>query len=530
MVSTSTTPKIDLSKVTYFKNKDPRQIDQAKSQAVDQLSHTEMLSVVTGFIDKLIQSGVDKLKADAKDTGNPEAQKAAKSLDEYKADGTVTSFKGEVADELAKNIYAVQHLLIKDDLANPDGKEMTFRKKDDLWGSHIVSDSAKELTEQTLASIHTKLFAYGIKVNAEEAAQLKQVITRELKKPPGLKSETPEVTTQVVTETTSDASQSDKASTSDYIEKFVKNIQQASPALANLSKSREGLEVLSLRIDSISEEAGGTVDKANLEKFQNSIFPNLADEKKFTAAVSKLSQDEKAALKTILCAVHGQADKDITCNEMSVHARNINEALGANSTSLKNINEGIDKLVKTGASDTQPNTELNLANLKKVNQLLVTFEEELTKANKLSSAAEKVTAREEAQTKLLSGLKSSLETNLIDVADLKMLKEVLAKPDSANSNYNERANKFLKDLNISTDDLKQWGSMAAMLAVGLMIFCPRAITGVMQAGTGLLNMTFGNGMLPLMLMNHFGGDTKQGMNPLAAMMMMRNNNQSSKAA
>ena len=52
----------------------------------------------------------------------------------------------------------------------------------------------------------------------------------------------------------------------------------------------------------------------------------------------------------------------------------------------------------------------------------------------------------------------------------------------------------------------------------------------MQAGTGLLNMTFGHGMLPLMLMNRFGGDNKQGINPITAMMMMGNNNHGSKAA
>jgi hypothetical protein len=208
---------------------------------------------------------------------------------------------------------------------------------------------------------------------------------------------------------------------------------------------------------------------------------------------------------------------------MSIHARNINKGLGTNSTSLKSINDGLDELVKTRESDTQPEP----ARLKIVNKLLKTFEEELKKAGELSSAAEKVAAREEAQTKLLSNLKSSLDNNLIDVADLKMLKEVLAKPDSANSNYNERANKFLKDLNINTDNLKQWGSMAAMLAVGLMIFCPRAITGVMHTGAGLLNTT-----IPLMLMNHFGGTDNQGINSMAAMMMMmmKNNNQDSKTA
>jgi hypothetical protein len=526
MVSNPTTTRFNLDAVPYLKGKSS---EINKAAAVEQPNHAEMVKVVTGFIDKLIQSGVDKLEEATRDGSNAEAQG---HLDKYKADTTtVASFKGEVADELAKNIYAVKQLLIEGGLAeHKDNQELTFKANGTGADGNITTESAGELAKQALKSVEERLTIYGISIDTKQAAELQKEIIEELKSPPKPKSETPEVNPPVVTETTSDASQSDKASTAGDIEKFVKNIQQASPALANLSKSREGLEVLSLRIDSISEGVGGTVNKATLDKFQNSIFPNLADEKKFTAAVSKLSQDEKAALRTILSTVYGQADKYITCNEMSVHARNINKALGTNNTSLQNINKGIDKLVEAGESDTQPNTLPETTRLKTVNNLLKTFEEELTKANKLSSAAERVAAREKAQTELLSDLKSSLNGNLIDVADLKMLKEVLAKPDSANSNYNERANKFLKDLNISTDDLKQWGSMTAMLAVGLMIFCPRAITGVMQAGTGLLNMTFGNGMLPLMLMNHFGGDTKQGMNPLAAMMMMRNNNQSSKAA
>jgi hypothetical protein len=535
VIAPPTTAKIfDLSKVTYLNGKNSDQISQAA--AVEQPSHAEMVKLVTGFIDNLIQSGVDKLETAARDSSNREAQStAAINLDRYNADTTVASFKSDVASGLAKNIYAVKQFLIEGGLAeHKNNQELTFKAKGSVDGGKIADESAQELAQQALKSVQDKLSAYGININTSEATvlALRDKITGELKKPPEAKSETPEVTTQAVTETTSDTSQSDKAPTAGDIENFFKNIQQASPVLANLSQSRKGLEVLSERISSISEEVGvGAVDQATLEKFQNNIFPKLADEKKFTDAVSELSQGEKATLKTILCAVHGQADKDITCNEMSVHAQNINKNLGTNSTSLENINNGIDGLIQSHQpSDATPDKLPDLANLKKVNQLLVTFKEELTKANKLSSTADKVTAREKAQTKLLSGLKSSLETNLIDVADLKMLKEVLAKPDSANSNYNERANKFLKDLNISTDDLKQWGSMTAMLAVGLIIFCPRAITGVMQAGTGLLNMTLGNGMLPMLLMNGFGGDTKQGMNPIAAMMMMRNNNQGSKAA
>lgn len=492
MVSISPTIDFDLSRVTYFKDKGP-QIDQAKAKAVEQLSHAEMVTVVTGFIDGLIKSGVGNLEKAAGDGSNAEVQKTPQgNLDKYNAekDSTVASFKGKVADELAKNIYAVQHLLIEDDLANPDGEQMTFKRKDGAWGSDIVSTSAQELAQQALKSVQDKLSAYGITVNAGETTKLEQVITGELKKPPEPKSETPEVTPPVVTGTTSDSNQSNKAPTADDVENFAKSIRQASQALANLSNSRKGLEVLSQRINSISEEVGGTVNQATLEKFQNTIFPNLTHEKKFTDAVSELSRGEKATLKTILCAVYSQADKNITCNEMSLHAQNINKSLGADSTSLRDINDGIDNLIKShSAPDSIDNQQPEPARLKIVNNLLKTFEQELTEANKLSSTEKKVTEREKAQTKLLSELKNSLESNLIDVADLKMLKEVLAKPDSANSNYNERANKFLKDLNISTDDLKQWGSMTAMLAVGLMIFCPNAIGNLVKTGTGLVTTT-----------------------------------------
>ncbi len=492
MVISPTITRIDPDRVTYLKGKTPEQISRAAAQ---QPNHAEMVTVVTGFIDGLINLEVGKLQTAANNDSDAEAQQKVRgNLDKYNAekDSTVAPFVREVANDLAKNIYAVKQFLIEDGLANPDGKEMTFKCKDGAWGSDIVSTPAQELANQALELVKNRLSGYSINIDTSETAVLglRDKITGELKKPPEPKSETPEVTTEVVTQATSDASQSNKASIADDVENFVKSIQQASPALAKLSQSKEGLEILLERIDSISGEVGGTVNQATLDQFQNNIFPNLADEKKFTDAVSQLSQGEKATLKTILCAVYSQADKNITCNEMSLHAQNINKSLGADSTSLRDINDGIDNLIKShSAPDSIDNQQPEPARLKIVNNLLKTFEQELTEANKLSYPAEKVTAREKAQTKLLSELKNSLESNLINVADLKMLKEVLAKPDSANSNYNERANKFLKDLNISTDDLKQWGSMTAMLAVGLMIFCPNAIGNLVKTGTGLVTTT-----------------------------------------
>lgn len=496
-----------LKTIPYVRGKTDDEINVAVAAAG--VPDPEKVKIVTGFIDNLINLEVGKQTV-AKDTTNSEAPSAAKgNLDKYnqEKDSAVTLLVREVADTLTKDFFIVQQLVGRDCQGYQDFNKTSAE------GLNNIEQSTEVLLNSAIDMVNHKLSDYSMKIDTNNLQQSAKALVEELRNPPKPKSQTTinreadsltETATKTGTSTTGTppaagtvntttettkssetSADSEKAPTADDVENFVKSIQQASPALANLSKSRKGLEVLSQRISSISEEAGGTVNQATLDQFQNNIFPNLADEKKFTDAVSKLSQVEKTTLKKILCAVHGQADKDITCNEMSVHARNINKGLGANSTSLQNINEGIDNLVKTRESDTQPNKQPDLANLKKVNQLLVTFEEELKKAGELSSAAEKVTAREEAQKKLLNELKKSLDANLIDVADLKMLKEVLAKPDSANSNYNERANKFLKDLNISTDDLKQWGSMTAMLAVGLMIFCPRAIGNLVKTGTGL---------------------------------------------
>ena len=97
-------------------------------------------------------------------------------------------------------------------------------------------------------------------------------------------------------------------------------------------------------------------------------------------------------------------------------------------------------------------------------------------------------------------MKVSYEASEISKEGLEVLVKALKSDDpqaAINNSQKEFASKFLKDLNINADDLKQWGSMAAMVAVGLMIFCPRAITGVVQAGTGLAGMVANT--LPMIL-------------------------------
>ena len=56
MVISPTTAKIDPRKVAYLNSKSSEQIN--KAAAVEQPNHAEMVELVTGFIDKLIQSGV----------------------------------------------------------------------------------------------------------------------------------------------------------------------------------------------------------------------------------------------------------------------------------------------------------------------------------------------------------------------------------------------------------------------------------------------------------------------------------------
>ncbi|MFM7457854.1 MAG: hypothetical protein ACKO3R_04240 [bacterium] len=533
MVSSPIT--FNLSKVDYFKGKSEAEIKKAQ-EAAGKLDHAEMVKSFTDFIDNLINLEVGKLEADAKDTSNPKAQKAAKeNLDKYNTNTTtIASFKGEVADDLAKNIYAVKQLLIEGGLANQRGDTLTFKAKNGYRGDKIVLESAKELEKQALASIKERLSACGINIDNAKATELQKEILEQLKKPPAPKNQTDatdaETKTQIQTTETTATKQADPATagtqeakppTAEETEKSIKNIINASPALANLVKNIKGLDILLARIESIENVETQNPTPENIKKFNKDIFLHIADEAKFKEAISKLDSHEQAALKTILNLVHGQADKEITCNEMSAHARNINNRLGANSTPLEAINNSIDGLIsKKESSDTAANQLPIKDNLKRVNKILETFEKGLEEAAKLPSAAARVAARKEAQAELIK----DLDDESINLADLKMLKEVLEKPDSANSSYNKRADKFLKDLNISTDDLKQWGSMAAVLAVGLMIFCPGAINGLVRAGSGLVNMTLGHGVLPMMIMNHFSGGNHQGINPMAAMMMGSNNN------
>jgi hypothetical protein len=531
MVSTSTTPQIDLSKVTYFKNKDPHQIDHAKSQAVDQLSHAEMVKNFTGFIQDLIKLEVGNLETAAKDTGNPEAQKAAESLSKYKADSTVTSFKGVVADELAKNIYAVQHLLINDNLANQRGDTLTFKEKDGVFGKDIVFESVQELAEQTLASIHTKLSAYGIKVNAEKAAQLKQVIIQELKKPPKPKSEaTPgtssaaetSTTTPISTEKPATASENTTAENSntsiinDLKEKQNKLAKQlmAIPKIQIFLNQKadqdqeSGMSQLRTINQKISVVNNGTDLTSAFNTFQDNLKDNIQfiqanlDKGNFLEEFNKLTDDQKIQvgilLKNIEITVDEKTMVDLTGRITGQLGENTKKNLQTRLTSL--INE-----FETPGNSQDATAASTLAlNLSKANEHLEKYNQALQDVkNKNLPTQQEIQEKQQATANFLESIKKGLGNGQLSPEDVKVIQKSLelteekrksgkASPaiDNILGNFIDTLKEKGKELglNITEESLKQFAGSAVVLAIGATLFCPNLIGNLAKGAFSLGTM------------------------------------------
>jgi hypothetical protein len=532
MVSNPTTINFDLSRVTYFKDKGT-QIDQAKAQAVDQLSHAEMVKDLTGFIDALIELKVDKLEAVAKDTDNPKAQKAAESLDKYKEDRTVTSFKGEVADELAKNIYAVQHLLIQDNLANPNGQEMTFRKKGDVLGSHIVSDSAKELTEQTLASIHTKLSAYGIKVNAKEAAQLKQVIIEELKKPPKPKSEVDitasaaaeAASTAATTETTDTTATPEKTppenpnnSTIDSFKeeysKLAKGLLKCESVITFLNQPADsktgqasGISQLRELNERIKQEVSGwnNLDEAGpaLKSFQDNLAENvkfIADhlrKETFISAFETLDNNKKIQVGILLKNLETTVDEKIMVGLTGKITGQLGNGV------KQNLQTELSNLIENHNNSNTPNTLFTL-NLSKANEHLEKYNQALKdiKSKNLSTQQE-IQEKQKATAHFLESIKEGLGNRQLSPEDVKVIQKSLelteekrksgkASPaiDNILGNFIDTLKEKGKELglNITEESLKQFAGSAVVLAIGATLFCPNLIGNLAKGAFSLGTM------------------------------------------
>lgn len=429
MVSNPITANFDLTRVPYLKDRSQEQINTAAE--IQSPSQAEMVKVVTGFIDNLINLEVKNLEKTGDGDSNTEAQNTAQEkLQKYKDEKatTVDPLVQGVAGELAKNIYAVKQFLIDDRLAaQEEANELKFKAKANGSGGNIAAESAKELASQALAFVGERLSSYGIKIDTSLAAQLQTEIIQELKAPPKPKSELP---------------------------------SEAVPELARSAATEAALPI---------EKDTGVA--AKIEEFVENMAKSVTE---------------------------------------------IKQEIGPGTKLFKELITGITDLINTPPSSTaQASAEAGIPESAKINKLLEEFKEALKEAKSNSIPAERVKARAEAKENFFENLKVSYKASEISKEGLEVLVKALKSDDpqaAINNSQKESASKFLKDLNISADDLKQWGSMAAMVAVGLMIFCPRAITGVVQAGTGLAGMTLGNTasrILPVLIMKHFGGNNNE---------------------
>jgi hypothetical protein len=504
VIAPATAQIFDLSKVAYLKDKTHDEISAAA--AVEQPSHAEMVKLVTGFIDKLIQSGVDKLETAASNGSDTEAKTTAQiNLEAYNRNqGSVTSFKGEIASDLAKNIYAVKQFLIEGGLAeHKDNQELTFKTKDSVDGSKIAAESAKELAHQALELVNERLSAYGINVDTPQVTQLQTEIIQELKKPPELKSEAATVseieTTEIQTPNES------RANPQELLTQFTKFITEISnlTSVKTLLKQNNGLEVLSklnqdladlnpivkgeASLPAALEKAFKALDEKAHSKNEAFINNYLANPEKFKQEFNTLLDDnQKLQIQMTLINIEGQAKQTKTINNIASSIAEIKSGLGGDRlaallSELSSVNKGHTTLSKENHLDT-------------IDNLLEGFKKDLEPTS-TANREDRIAIRDEATKAFIQKLNTGLKDESLSNADIKLIAQRLEKPNQegdSGKNAKEIAEQVLensiKNLNISQTELQKFGGLAVAAVVGLMIFCPNAIGNLFKGGAGLVAM------------------------------------------
>ena len=487
-IAPTTAQIFDLSKVAYLKGKSSEQISAAA--AVEQPSHAEMVTVVTGFLDGLINLEVGKLATAAGDSSNPEAQqKATNHLNDYNTnkDSSVASFKNEVASGLAKNIYAVKQLLIHDELAeHKDNQELTFKTKDSVDGSSIATESAGELASQALESVKNRLSVYGINIDTGKAAQLQTEIIRELKKkPPEPKSETP----------------ADHEKISTAFTKFITEISNLA-SVKTLLEQDNGLEVLSKLNQDLADLNPIVKDETNLPAALENAFKALNDEahsknktlindslanpEKFTEEFNKLDDNQKLQIQMTLINIEGQAKQTKIINNIASSIAEIKQGLG--SDRLAALLDNLESINGKTSSENQEN------HLDTINTLLNDFNQNLKTANQAESGEEKIDKRNKVIEAFIEKLNTGLKNGSISNADIELIQDHLDPNKTENQEQSQKSitekvfKNSIKNLNLSEEQLKGFAGIAVAAVVGLMVFCPNAIGNLVKSGTGLAAM------------------------------------------
>jgi hypothetical protein len=494
--------------VPYLNGKSSEQISQAAT--VHQSSHAEMVTVVTKFIDGLINLEVGKLETAARNNSNTEAQeKAQQSLIKYHKNSPVTLVQ-EVADDLAKNIYAVKQFLIEGGLAEQkDNQELTFKANSTGVGGHIATESAGELAKQALTLVQNRLIGYGISIDTKQAAQLQTEIIRELKKPPEAKDETPKAetppatgTVNTTTETTkSSETSADPEKVSTAFTRFITEISNLASVKTLLEKNN-GLETLSKLNQDLADlnpiiKNETTLPTALEKAFQalgdeahakNKTFINnyLADPEKFKQEFNKLDDNQKLQIQTTLINIERQTKQTKTINNIASSIAEIKQGLG-----VDRLGTLLDKLKSVNESHTSSSQENHLES---IDNLLNEFNQNLKTANQTGSREDKIGKRNEVTEAFIEKLNTGLTNSSLSNADIELIQKYL---DPKNTESQEQSQKSIteqvfknsiKNLNISEEQLKSFGGLAIAAVVGLMVFCPNAIGNLVKTGTGLATM------------------------------------------
>lgn len=512
-IAPTTAQIFDLSKVAYLNGKSSEKISAAA--AVEQPSHAEMVTVVTGFIDKLIQSGVDKLETAASSGSDTKAQqKAQGNLDQYNQDkdSAVTPFVTEVAGDLAKHLFTVKELLVADNLASKreDGSTIVAKA-----GTQKLNSSTNALVNQTLELVQAKLSDYGVKFNSKDTSTLQKEIIKELKSPPKQKSETPAAETPPITEGAGNTTVSTEtketqtpnetaANPKELLAQFTKFITEISnlASVRTLLKQDHGLETLSKLNKDLADLNPIIKDKNALPAALENAFKALNDEahsenktfinnyvanpEKFTEEFSKLDDNQKLQIQMTLINIEGQAKQTKTINNIASSITEIKKGLGGDrlSTLLNELNSVNESLT----SSSQEN------HLESIDNLLNEFNQNLKTANQAGSGKEKIDKRNKVIEAFIEKLNTGLKNGSISNADIELIQDHLDPNKTENQEQSQKSitekvfKNSIKNLNISEEQLKSFGGLAIAAVVGLMVFCPNAIGNLVQSGTGLAAM------------------------------------------
>ncbi|MFM7459121.1 MAG: hypothetical protein ACKO3R_10780 [bacterium] len=541
MVSSPIT--FNLSKVDYFRDKDP-QIDKAKAKAIEQPSHPEMVKSFTDFIDGLIKLEVGRLEKAAGDSSDAEATKNFSKYNEEK--GSTTSFRGEVASDLAKNIYAVKQFLIEDGLAEQkDNHELTFKTKDSVDGSKIADESAQELAQEALALVHQKLSSYGINIDTAKATELQQKILEQLKQPPAPKDQatTTEATsategagntttaaTEVTSTSTTTAENTPPENPNDSIISFFKKKQ--SKLAKELLGSESVATFISQPADKETGQASGisqlrelnqkireilakdweqNLDKVataleslnkNLQKNKEFIETHLGKDS-FSEAFKKLTDDEKIQVGILLKNLETTVDE----KTMVDLTGKITGQLGTKTK--ENLQTQLDVLINERKSQsTKSNISLGL-NLDAVNKHLKAYNEELLGIKKQNLPTQiEVEAKQEATENFLTKIKDDKSLSSEDIIVLKKsigLTEKERKSGNASPAIDNICRRFIDSMQekgeelgikITSEGLKQFAGTAVILAIGAALFCPNLV-GNLTKGAFSLGTMITQTVLPL---------------------------------